>query len=334
MAARPTQGQITRLMLGNLYESKLALFATNDIVNLSSEPIRITTKDNSMESSALITIGLPISLFIIMVGMGLTLRLQDFKGAALAAWPLTFGTLMQVAALPIFAYCLAALLSLSPAMTVGLVLIAACPGGTTSNLFAFLGRGDVALSILLTVIASLVTIITLPFFVSYTMGAVLDASAMIELPVLRTIATLILIVLLPVMIGMVLRVKFPTLAEKAESGMSVFGFLVLMAVIIAIAVDAGSEIIPMLKEAGLAAALLNLGGIILGLAGGRLLGLTPAQAFTVAVELGIKNGALGVTVALTLLENTQMSVAAAVYSVFMFGFGLLMIAYGRLTIRP
>jgi len=287
-----------------------------------------------MESSALITIGLPISLFIIMVGMGLTLRIQDFKGAALAAWPLTFGTLMQVAALPVFAYFLASLLNLSPAMTVGLVLIAACPGGTTSNLFAFLGRGDVALSILLTVIASLVTIVTLPFFVSYTMAEELDASTMIELPVLRTIATLIVIVLLPVIIGMALKVKFPTLAEKAESGMSAFGFIVLMAVIIAIAVDAGSEIIPMLKQAGIAAALLNIGGIILGLVGGQLLGLSRTQAFTVAVELGIKNGALGVTVALTLLESTEMSVAAAVYSVFMFGFGLLMIAYGRLTIQP
>lgn len=284
-----------------------------------------------MQESALITIGLPISLFLIMVGMGLTLSLKDFKGAALAPWPLTFGTLAQVALLPILAYGLALLLDLTPAMTIGLVLIAACPGGTTSNLFAFLGRGDVALSILLTVIASLVTIITLPFFVSYAMAQTLDASTMIELPVLRTIATLVVIVLLPVMVGMALRVKFPNFATKAEKGMSAFGFIVLMAVIIAIAVDAGSEIIPMLKQAGLAAALLNIIGIIIGLVGGRLVGLNRVQAFTVAVELGIKNGALGVTVALTLLESTEMSVAAAVYSVFMFGFGLLMIGYGRVS---
>src|SRR5699024_11238570 len=152
------------------------------------------------------------------------------------------------------------------------------------------------------------------------MTEVLDASTMIELPVMRTIATLVIIVLLPVVIGMTLKVKFPTLAEKAESGMSAFGFIVLMAVIIAIAVDAGSEIIPMLKQAGIAAAVLNIGGIVLGLVGGQLLGLSRTQAFTVAGVLGIKNGALGVTVAVTLLESSEMSVAVAVYGVSMFGF--------------
>src|SRR5699024_11833079 len=104
------------------------------------------------------------------------------------------------------------------------------------------------------------------------MTEVLDASTMIEHAVMRTIAALVIIVLLPVVIGMTLKVKFPTLAEKAESGMSAFGFSVLMAVIIAISVDAGSEIIPLLKQAGIAAAVLYIGGIVLGLLGGRLLG--------------------------------------------------------------
>lgn len=284
-----------------------------------------------MEHSSLVSIGLPISLFLIMVGMGLTLRVSDFKTATLAPWPLTFGTLAQVAALPIIAYFVAQALQLDPAMTVGLVLIAACPGGTTSNLFAFLGRGDVALSILLTVVASVVTIFTLPFFVNYTMSQVMDKTVSIELPVLKTMGTLFAIVLVPTMIGMWIRKISPNFAAKSEKGMSIFGFLVLAGVIAALMIEAGDGILGMLKQAGIAVALLNVLGLVFGLGVGRLCGLNRSQAFTVAVELGIKNGTLALMVALSLLHSPEMSVAPAVYSVFMFLFGILMIFYGRLT---
>lgn len=286
-----------------------------------------------MEHSPLISVGLPISLFLIMVGMGLTLQLRDFKKAALAPWPLTFGIVAQVSVLPILAFFLAQLLQLDANMTVGLVLIAACPGGTTSNLFAFLGRGDVALSILLTVIASLVVIVTLPFFVNWAMNEVLQQSVAIRLPVLQTMATLFAIVLVPVAIGMFVRKRAPNFAIKSEKGMNVFGFLVLAGVIAALIVNAGDGIIGMVKQAGLAVVLLNILGILIGLVVGRLCGLNPSQAFTVAVELGIKNGALGLMVALSLLGSKEMSVAAAVYSVVMFIFGVLMIGYGRLTLK-
>src|SRR5690554_54858 len=284
-----------------------------------------------MEHSSLVSIGLPISLFLIMVGMGLTLRVSDFKTATLAPWPLTFGTLAQVAALPIIAYFVAQAMQLDPAMTVGLVLIAACPGGTTSNLFAFLGRGDVALSILLTVVASVVTIFTLPFFVNYTMSQVMDKTVSIVLPVLKTMGTLFAIVLVPTMIGMWIRKVSPNFAVKSEKGMSVFGFLVLAGVIAALMIEAGDGIFGMLKQAGIAVALLNVLGIVFGLGIGRLCGLNRSQAFTVAVELGIKNGTLALMVALSLLHSPEMSVAPAVYSVFMFLFGILMIFYGRIT---
>jgi len=284
-----------------------------------------------MEHSSLVSIGLPISLFLIMIGMGLTLKLNDFKVATLAPWPLTFGTLAQVAVLPVIAYFLAQALQLDAAMTVGLVLIAACPGGTTSNLFAFLGRGDVALSILLTVVASVVTIFTLPFFVNYTMSQVMDKTVSIELPVLKTMGTLFAIVLVPTMIGMWIRKVSPNFAVKSEKGMSVFGFLVLAGVIAALMIEAGDGIFGMLKQAGIAVALLNVLGLAFGLGVGRLCGLNRSQAFTVAVELGIKNGTLALMVALSLLHSPEMSVAPAVYSVFMFLFGILMIFYGRIT---
>lgn len=284
-----------------------------------------------MEHSALISIGLPISLFLIMVGMGLTLTLKDFKVAALAPWPLAFGVISQLAVLPFVAYAIALLLKLDPTMTVGLVLIAACPGGTTSNLFAFLGRGNVALSILLTVGASILAIVTLPYFVNMFMSKAMETTVVIRLPVLQTMATLFVIVLVPVAIGMWIRKLAPNFAIKSEKAMNVFGFLVLAGVIAALIFEAGEGIGGMLKQAGIAVALLNVLGILYGLLVGRLVGLNRDQAFTVAVELGIKNGALGLMVALSILGSTEISTAPAVYSVFMFIFGMMMIAYGRAT---
>src|SRR5690606_28072981 len=122
-----------------------------------------------MEQGVLTEIGLPAALFVIMVGMGMTLTPRDFHEVLVAPRATLFGLLAQVLALPVISFGLAWLLSLPPALAVGLVVIAACPGGTTSNLFAYLGRGDVALSIILTVLASLITIITLPWCVVLSM---------------------------------------------------------------------------------------------------------------------------------------------------------------------
>ena len=282
-----------------------------------------------MEHSALISIGLPISLFLIMVGMGLTLTLKDFQQSTSAPWPLTFGIASQLLVLPVIAYGLAVLLKLDATTTVGLVLIAACPGGTTSNLFTFLGRGSVALSILLTVLASLLAIITLPFFVNKAMGLVMAQSINIRLPVLQTMLTLFAIVLVPVTLGMWIRKKAPGFAVKSEKGMNVFGFVVLAGVIVALVLEAGEGMVGMIKQAGVAVALLNITSILYGLVVGRLCGLNHAQAFTVAVELGIKNGALALMIALSLIGSAEISVVPAVYSVAMFAFGLLLIFYGR-----
>ncbi|GAA5126630.1 bile acid:sodium symporter family protein [Alloalcanivorax gelatiniphagus] len=248
-----------------------------------------------MDQAALISVGLPAALFLIMVGMGLTLTPRDFREVLVAPRATLFGLVAQILLLPLVGVGLAVSLDLSPALAVGLVIIAACPGGTTSNLFAFLGRGDVALSIVLTVAASLITIVTLPMFTSWALGHFQDSSQVLELPVLRTILTLLVIILIPVAIGMTIRHFKRHWAEKGEKLVSVFGLLVL------------------------------------GMVGGRLIGLSRPQAFTVAIELGIKNGTLGLMVTLTLLHSDAMSVPAAVYGVLMFLFGFLMIGYGRLT---
>lgn len=288
-----------------------------------------------MESSALIDIGLPVALFIIMVGMGLTLGPRDFREVAQRPRSTTFGTVAQIVIMPALAFAVAWMLSLSPALAVGLVVIAACPGGTTSNIFTWFARGNLALSITLTVVASLITVLSLPLYIGlalelFPLPPSLEAAAAdLELPFLRTVITLLVIVILPVIIGMLLRAWRPTVAAKLERIVGAFGLVVLLLLAILIVSKLGEEAVPMFREAGAAVIALNVLGIGLGILGGRVTGLTLRDALTCAMELGIKNGTLGLLITLTLLESPAMSVPSAVYSLLMFGFGGLLIAFGR-----
>ena len=286
-----------------------------------------------MEQGALIQIGLPVSLFIIMLGMGLTLAPRDFRNVLVYPRATIMGAVAQILLLPVMAFAIAAVLGLPGPIAVGLVIIAACPGGTTSNLFTFLARGNVALSIVLTVLASLVTILTLPLFTNLAMRLYMDTSEQISLPVLRTIATLVVIILIPVSLGMGVRRIAPGFAKRSESVVSLFGMLVLVALIVAIVMQVRDQFWTLLQTAGLAAAALNVAGIALGFLGGRLTGLPARDALTVAIELGIKNATLGLLVTLTLLDSSEMSVPSAVYGVLMFVFGIGLIVFGRATQR-
>jgi len=136
-----------------------------------------------MGEGPLIQIGLPVSLFIIMLGMGLTLTPRDFRNVVVYPRATIIGAIAQILLLPVLAFAIAWLLALPGPLAVGLVIIAACPGGTTSNLFTLLARGNVALSIVLTVLASFVTILTLPLFTNVAMQLHMDSSEQISLPV-------------------------------------------------------------------------------------------------------------------------------------------------------
>lgn len=282
-----------------------------------------------MESSPLISAGLPIALFIIMIGIGMTLTIRDFRQVAVYPKGMIVGTIAQILVMPLIAFMLATLLAVPPAIAVGLVIIAACPGGTTSNLFVLLSRGNIALSIVLTVSASLITILTLPLFTNIALQHYMGTEEDIVLPVWKTVGMLIGIVLFPVAIGMVVRTRKPEIARKAEGIVSIFGGIVLAVLIVALVYGVRDQIWELLKQAGPATILLNLAGIGLGLAAGRVAGLTQRESLAVAVELGVKNGTIALMVTLTLLESSAMSIPAAVYGVLMFPIGFVLAMYGR-----
>jgi len=282
-----------------------------------------------VESSPLISAGLPIALFIIMIGIGMTLTIRDFRQVAVYPKGMIVGTVAQILVMPLIAFMLATLLAVPPAIAVGLVIIAACPGGTTSNLFVLLSRGNIALSIVLTVSASLITILTLPLFTNIALQHYMGTEEDIVLPVWKTVGMLIGIVLFPVAIGMVVRTRKPEIARKAEGIVSIFGGIVLAVLIVALVYGVRDQIWELLKQAGPATILLNLAGIGLGLAAGRVAGLTQRESLAVAVELGVKNGTIALMVTLTLLESSAMSIPAAVYGVLMFPIGFVLAMYGR-----
>lgn len=278
----------------------------------------------------LIDVGLPVALFLIMIGMGLTLTPRDFREVLIAPKATLYGVIAQTLLLPLLGFGLALLLQLDPLLAVGLVVIAACPGGTTSNIFAYLAGADVALSVVLTVLASLITIVTLPLFTELALEWFRDDAESVSLPLQRTMLSLLVIVIVPLIIGMALRKWTPAFAVRAERFVGAFGLLVLVLVVAAILLSLGEEqVVTLAKQGTLLAFLLNVLGIALGLGGGRLLGIDLRQSLTIAIELGLKNATLGLLVTLTLLHSNEMSVPSAVYGVLMFFLGGVLVLFSR-----
>jgi BASS family bile acid:Na+ symporter len=299
-----------------------------------------STLANAFLGNPLIQVGLPISLFILMIGVGLTLKLRDFHNVVYYPRVLIFGTLAQIVLLPAMGFALAFALKLPPALAVGLIIVAACPGGTTSNVFAFLGRGNLALSILMTASASLITVLTLPLFANWAITVFTDRTLdePLKLPISQTIVMLLVIVFVPVMLGMALRGWKPKLAGRLEGAVSAFGMLVMFSLVILIAFQTRDHLLDFLVQAGPSVIALNVLGIATGFWIAKLAGHDFADGLTLAMELGIKNSTIGLTVTLTLLGSADIAMPSALYGLLMFFSAGVLVALGRrraqVSIRP
>lgn len=283
-----------------------------------------------MQDNPVIAIGLPVALAVIMVGIGLSLTLADFRAQARTPRATIIGTLGQVLVVPAIGIAVALLMDLPPIMAMGLVLVAACPGGSTSNLVTYLARGNVALSIILTVVASLVVIVTLPGWMDVAGRLLPDAAGLeVTVPLGQTFGLLVGVILVPVAIGMVIRAKAPALAATLERGMSALGALVLILAIAAVAVDLGGEIVDMVVATGPAVLVFNLAVILVGGALAWIARIDRASQLALAVEYGIKNSTLGLVIALTVVGDEKFAVPAAVYSIVMYLTAVIVIAIGR-----
>lgn len=293
------------------------------------------TKDSSLAEvlggNPLIAVGLPISLAIIMVGVGLTLRFRDFHNVVYYPAALILGSIAQILLMPAIAFALAYGLDVPSYIAVGLVVIAACPGGTTSNVFAFLAKGNLALSILMTALASLITVFTIPLFTNLALGLFSEQSleTPMQLPVQQTVIMLVAIIFVPVLAGMGMRAWKPAVATRLEGAVSAFGMFVLVALVVLIVYQTRNHLALLLAEAGPAVIALNLAGIALGFATAKLAGRDHRDGLTLAIEMGIKNSMIGLTVTLTLLQSAEIAMPAAIYGLLMYFSAGLMVAHGR-----
>lgn len=282
-----------------------------------------------MEQSALIDIGLPAVVFIIMTGIGMTLSPTDFERVATRPKALIWGITAALVVLPLLGLALAIILDLPQEIAIGLVITAACPIGTTTSLFSYLARGDVALSIALSAIGCVVATATLPLFANFAIDYFGNGDMQVHLPILRTIGMMLLIILFPVLLGMAIRRKAPGFAARAERLLAAFGILVLVILIVGIGASVYDRWVSILLSAGPAVVGLTATGIAVGIAGSRLLGLTSAEATTVALSVSIRNAAIGMVLAITMMRSPEVAVPPALFGLLMYASGFALVAYGR-----
>jgi BASS family bile acid:Na+ symporter len=287
-----------------------------------------------MQADIITTTLLPLSLFVIMLGVGLSLTLTDFTRILLYPRAMLAGLTNQLILLPVIGYLLLRVFQLPPAMAVGFMILAACPGGPTSNLITHVSRGDTALSITLTAITSVVTVFTIPLITNWALVQFLGESQDIRLPFWPTIRRIIGITLLPVSLGMVVRHYRTALALRLERPARIFSTVLYIAILVGIIAGNWAALLDGLQRLGLATASLNAATMGLGLAAATLLRLNRPQTLSIVIESGIQNGTLAIVVATSLLFRPEMSLAAAVYSVFMFlSGGILMAIFGNRKMR-
>jgi BASS family bile acid:Na+ symporter len=270
-----------------------------------------------MPEDFLKTVLLPIALILIMFGMGMSLTIADFKRVLSSPKASLIGVAMQLLALPSVAFILATLLKLPGDLAVGLMLLAACPGGPTSNIITHLSKGDTALSVTLTAISSIVTVFTIPLVLSWSMHHFLGAAQVIALPFWKTLVQLLIVTLVPILLGMMVRGRCPDFSQRMGKTVNMVSLAFLVLIIVAAIVkekDLGSQI----ATAGPAAILLNLLGMALGFGAAAIFGLPLAQRICISVEVGIQNGTLALAIALGMLESARIAIPSVVYSLFMF----------------
>jgi BASS family bile acid:Na+ symporter len=267
---------------------------------------------------ALTQIALPISLILIMTGVGMGLKVADFRRVIAQPKAFFIGAICQMAILPLIAVAIIELTGLTGPLAIGLFILALCPGGTTSNLYTLLARGDVGLSVSLTAVIGFITPFTIPILGAWAIGHYATAEQAIVFPVLKTWVTLIVVTVIPVIVGMLLRAKWESLALRLEPWVSKFSIAVLTLVIVVICVNLGEKLIDFALLAGPAALILNLVTMTLGYVAGSLLLHHEDQARTISLEVGLQNGTLALMITTGILQSAEMSVAPSVYSLLMF----------------
>lgn len=260
----------------------------------------------------------PIALALIMLALGLGLSLENFANVIKQPKDFLVGLICQLILLPIIAFILIKIFNTSPELAIGVMIIAAAPGGVTSNVLTKFANGDVALSVSLTAIISLVSIITVPFIVFKSADLLNINYQSAEISMIGISMKMFLVVTFPVFIGMLIRkfaTNFISSKEQLIQRISVFLFAL---VFLAILIEEEANIIPYLAEAGLITLVLNLTMMILGFYIAKKFASGIAQRKCISLECGLQNGTLAIFVSTQIFDNSAYLVPTATYALIMF----------------
>jgi BASS family bile acid:Na+ symporter len=270
-----------------------------------------------MQSSFTTTTLLPIALGIIMLGLGLSLSVSDFTRILKYPKAVAIALICQMVLLPAICFFIAKVFGLSPALAVGLMLLAASPGGATANLYSHLSNGDVALNISLTAINSVLTLFTLPLIVNFSMAHFMTSDQYIPMQFAKVVEVFV-IVLGPVAIGMFIKRWKPSFANNMEKPVKILSAIFLALIVIAITIKERETLVLHFGEMGWPVLAFNLLSIAVGYYIPLLLRVEKKQAIAIGMEIGIHNGTLAIFIALSVINNATMSVPPALYSILMF----------------
>jgi len=259
----------------------------------------------------------PLCLAIIMFILGLGLTINDFL--RVIKYPKNFlvGFICQVILLPIIAFILISLITLTPEIALGVMIIAAAPGGVTSNVLTKFANGDVALSVSLTAIVSLISIATVPFIVFHSANF-LEIEILKEIAMSSIATKMFFVVTVPVLLGMIIRKLKQDLVMAYESLFQKISIILFLIVFTAIWVEEWGEIMSYIKTAGLISIILNITMIIIGFYVAKFLVSGIAQRKSIALECGLQNGTLAVYVATQLFDQKVYLLPTAAYALIMF----------------
>ncbi|WP_282109980.1 bile acid:sodium symporter family protein [Shewanella algicola] len=283
-----------------------------------------------MTGSIITEILLPLALAFIMFGMGLSLTRFDFLRLWQTPAPIVTGFVGQIIALPFLALGICLAMELSTPMAIGLMILAACPGGTTSNVVSHLAKANLALSVSLTAISSIVCVFTAPFVIQFSVGYFANG-APIDVSLTSISLGLLVITLLPIVFGMVVRGYYREWAIKVEVYFRRFALVFLLLMITGVVIQEHAIIVEAFNEVFIACLLLNFGAMFIGVVSAKLLKLTHKDGLTLAIEIGLQNSTMAMLICISLLQMPSYAVVAGVYSLTMYlGAGLL-IAYASYT---
>ncbi len=280
----------------------------------------------------LIDVALPLSLAIIMLSLGLSLTFDDFARVARRGRAFLIGAVSQVIALPVIAFLALLVFPLPPELAVGVMLLSFCPGGVTSNILSKLAKGDVALSVSLTAVISLLSIVTVPLLAAWSVAHFMGEDAP-DVNITSLAFAMFLITTLPVLIGVMIRHFATSFAMRIETGVSKLATGLFVLIVLAALAANWDVFVENVTALGTILITLNVVLLIVGYLFGVFGGLTGNECKTLSIETGIQNSTLGITLAGLIAGSTEglsaFALPAGVYGITMYAVGLPFILWAR-----